>query len=385
MTAGILGFGRLWPVIPGSPEDEATPVGLAPGQMPVNPARDGMIQPTAAGRNLSRAVGVVAGDAAHGLLSAATAPKRALDGDLPIFDPMTGHVSDEALGAGAGIAGLAMTGSLPFKAPAGAIRSFGGAAAKDDPLAALEAGLANLAPEAPPPGPRLLDPNAKLWDLYHGSEGGADFARFDPSKANNPAERGGLFLAPDPTTASGYAGSTVRSGAEAGPRVFRTTVEPGKTAIFDLPHLVERDPTFNAEARALTMKHDGATYGPVFDDAMSDFARRRDESRTFAAQAEAMGFTPTAPDGVPFGYGHIGAAMERAKAQGLDTAILRGLAEHGGDDQVVALTPGRVRSYYDPSQLLYAGAPVGVGLGAAMAAPDETPAIRPFGALPFPR
>ncbi len=385
MTAGILGFGRLWPVVPGSPEDEATPVGLAPGQMPVNPARDGMIQPTTAGKNLSRAVGVVAGDAAQGLLSAATAPKRALDGDLTIFDPMTGHVSDEALGAGAGIAGLAMTGSLPFKVPAGAIRSFGGAAAKDDPLAALEAALANLTPEAPPPGPRLLDPNAKSWDVFHGSEGGPDFSRFDPSRANNPAERGGVFFAPSAETASGYAGAVGKPGLEAGSRVFRATVEPGKTSVFDLPHLIETDPTFNAEARALTVKHHGSMYGPLFDDAVSDFVSNRAQDRTFAAQAEAMGFTPSRPTGAPFEYGHIGAAMERAKAQGLDTAILRGLAEHGGDDQIVALTPNRVRSYYDPSQLLYAGTPVGVGLGAAMAAPDEVPAIRPFGALPYPR
>lgn len=43
---------------------------------------------------------------------AATAPARTYRGEIPIFDPNTGHVSDEALGAGAGIAGLAMTGGI---------------------------------------------------------------------------------------------------------------------------------------------------------------------------------------------------------------------------------------------------------------------------------
>lgn len=296
-------------------------------------------------------------------IDAMRAPQRAYSGDLPIWDPATGHTTDEARGAAAGLAGLAMTGSMPFSAPKGALRMFGGGESLDDILASMEATIGKAAPETPPPGPRMLDPNAKSWDLYHGSTPGEDFARFDPTKANNPAEQA-VFFAPDPMTASNYAGSP-KAGAEAGSRVFRTTVDPGKTGVFDLTHLAETDPAFNARAREITTQGGGATYGPVHDDYMSDFRAARAREQDIARQAAEMGFTanPDHTANVSFGWGHIGAAVERAKAQGLDTAILRNLAEHGGDDQVIALTPGRVRSYYDPSQLLYSGGPAGAAVG----------------------
>lgn len=326
---------------------------------------------------------------------AATAPARTYRGEIPIFDPATGHVSDEAMGAGAGIAGLAMTGSLPARVPAGAIRSFGGAAAKEvDPLAALEAGLSDLL-AAPPPAsvapvarpastydaaprrPMQVDPGAQSWDLYHGSRAGPDFQRFDPTLKTN-SEAGAVFFAPEPSAAATYAGSPGVEGFEAGPRIFRTTVEPGKTAVFDIGHLAETDPTFNAQARAIYAQEAGPRAGRLFDRYLDDFQASRAQDRQIADQVRAMGFDPGAPSGVSFGYGHIGAAIARAKEQGLDTAVLRGLMEHGGDDQVVALTPGRVRSYYAPDQLLYAGTPLGAGVGASLAAPGDSRTPLPF-------
>ncbi len=370
--------------------EEEVPAGLAPGQPPVDPRRDGSVQPTVAGRNLSRAAGIAAGNAAQGLLYAAAAPKRAIDGDLPIFDPATGHVSDEAMGAGAGIAGLAMTGSLPVRVPAGAIRSFGGAASKEaDPLAALEAALGDVfaAPAPPVAGPKpaspaagyaaeprrpmRVDPDAKVWDLYHGSKPGPDFQRFDPNIKTH-SEQGAVFFAPEPNAAATYAGSPGVEGFEAGPRIFRTTVEPGKTAVFDIGHLAETDPAFNAQARAIYAQEAGPRAGSLFDRYLRDFQASRAQDRQIADQVRAMGFEPSAPTGASFGYGHIGAAVQRAKEQGLDTAVLRGLMEHGGDDQVIALTPGRVRSYYDPRQLLYAGVPAAVGLAGGAAQSPQT-------------
>ena len=53
MARSPFGFAP-WPAVP---DDEATPVGLAPGQMPVDPRRDGSRQPTAADAALSRAIG----------------------------------------------------------------------------------------------------------------------------------------------------------------------------------------------------------------------------------------------------------------------------------------------------------------------------------------
>jgi hypothetical protein len=52
----------------------------------------------------------------------ATAPKRAYTGELQMWDPVTGHVSDEAVEAGTGMAGLAMTGGVPFPRAAGELR-----------------------------------------------------------------------------------------------------------------------------------------------------------------------------------------------------------------------------------------------------------------------
>lgn len=306
----------------------------------------------------SVARGVMSGatDAGEGLVHSAvsgfTLPRDVYQGKVDLG-------SEEAIGRTMDLAGLMAGGSVPAPVPKGALRMFGGGEAADNAISNLTAALHDVPIEAPRPGPRQLDPNAATWDLYHGSMSGQDFARFDPARAANPAEQA-VFFAPNPETASGYAGSP-KAGAEAGSRVYRTTVEPGKTGVFDLTHLAETDPAFNARAREITVKNEGGAYGPVHDDYMSDFRARRVQDRDIARQAAEMGYTvvPDHTANVSFGYGHIGAAVERAKAQGLDTAILRGLGEHGGDDQVIALTPGRVRSYYDPSQLLYSGGPAG--------------------------
>ncbi|WP_298967760.1 LPD23 domain-containing protein [uncultured Methylobacterium sp.] len=251
-----------------------------------------------------------------------------------------------------------------------------------DILAELEAAIGGPAPGASRAGAGKLDPAAPVWDLYHGAGPGADFRRFDPNAGSNPAEHGAIFFAPDPTTASHYAGMP-QPGTEAGSRVFRTTVEPGKTAVFDLGHLAETDPAFNARARQLVVDESGPVWGTMHDRYLDGFRDSRARHRDIAEEARAMGFDAGDPTGISFGYGHIGAAVERAKAQGLDTAILRGLAEHGGQDQVIALTPGRVRSYYAPDQLLYAGAPVGLA-SAAMLGPGDAQAASPLNPAPNP-
>lgn len=312
---------------------------------------------------------------------AISAPSRAYSGDLQVWDPATGHASDAALGAASGMAGLAMTGSLPMRVPQGALRSFGGAAAKDDPLAALEAGLASaLKDMAPEPRPvSRVDPDAKAWDLYHGTTAGPNFQRFDPSLGKSPghSEGGALFLAPAPETANFYT-SGAGAGAEAGPRVFRTTVEPGRTRVFDLPEMIEADPSLGERARSVLLAERGTTPTPA-DIARADRLREayrndliasRATDRDINAQLVEYGMEPTATTGATYGHGYLGAVIQMAKEQGLDTAILRGLAEHGGDDQVIALTPGRVRSHYAPDQVLFSGgrggaAPAAAGLSAS--------------------
>lgn len=275
-----------------------------------------------------------------------------------------------------------------------------GETAPADPLAALESGLAGFGLDARvPAGPARVDAGAPSWDLYHGSTAGPDFQRFDPNvgKAAGHSERGALFLTPDPDAASFYAGGT-GAGAEAGPRVFRTTVDPGRTRVFDLPEMIEADPTLGDRARAALLGERG-TPATAAETARADALRNayredllasRAQDRDINRQLAEMGLPPSASTGATYGHGYLGAVIQMAKEQGLDTAVIRGLAEHGGADQVVALTPNRVRSAYAPDQLLYSGAGLGLGAAAlglaqpgdAQAAPVPSAPSPPRGASP---
>jgi hypothetical protein len=320
---------------------------------------------------------------AQRIKDAVTAPQRSWSGELPIWDPATGHTTEEAQNAASGMAGLAMTGSMPFKAPAGAIRSFGGAAAHDDPLAALSAamdhGIASAETVARPIS--RVDPAAPSWDLYHGTSAPTDFARFETNlpQAQRPhtpgSETGGVFLSPAPAEAAHYAGDIVGKDTipGAGPRVIRTTVDPGKTDVFDLPHLLENDPAFVARARQAVIDENGGreTAGRQFDERHARMLDEFRSARDLNAQLAEAGYPATEVPQVQWGYGAAGAAMQMARERGLDTAVLRGLSESNGGDQVVALTPGRVRSFYDPSQILYSGGPgAAAGLPALASSSD---------------
>lgn len=70
-------------------------------------------------------------------LGAAQFPGQVYRGEASVYDPTTGHVSEEAVGKSFDLAGTAMTGSLPFPKPAGAIGMFGGRNAKTADLGAL--------------------------------------------------------------------------------------------------------------------------------------------------------------------------------------------------------------------------------------------------------
>ena len=332
---------------------------------------------------------------AQRLQDAFTAPQRALNGDLQIWDPATGHTTDEAQGAAAGMAGLAMTGSMPFKAPAGAIRSFGGGQSLDDLLSSMSATIdqhaASVAPDVRPMN--RVDPKAASWDLYHGTDAPTDFARFDTNlpkaqRGHTPSsETGGVFLSPAPDEAAQYSGSIGgRTGAEAGPRVIRTTVDPGRTDVFDLPHLMENDPAFVARARQTVIDENGgaARAGRMFDERHARMLDEFQSARDLNRQLTEMGYPATEVPQVQWGYGATGAAMQMARERGLDTAVLRGLSESNGGDQVVALTPGRVRSYYDPSHVLYSGGPAGAAAGLPALASSSDPKGSPVSAGPAP-
>ncbi|MGY2052415.1 hypothetical protein [Methylobacterium sp. JK268] len=335
---------------------------------------------------------------AQSVASAVTAPYRAYTGDLPVYDPMTGHTTDQAIDAANDMAGLAMTGGLGAGVRKEAGEAVLGAGPilthADDPLAALMAGL-DTAPTpaiaAAPVGRGAagrLDPAAPQWDLYHGTSA-PDFARFDPTVpgargGGMPSERGTLFFSPSPDEAGGYAFGD-------GARTIRATVDPGRSAVFDLPALMRDDPSFVAQARETFLRDNGgkrpAALGKMFDDHLARVQQAHDEADRINAQMAALGASPTAQPSVAFGYGASGAAIQRAREQGLDTAILRGLGESAGGDQIAVLTPGRVRSYYDPSQLLYGAVPAAAGLAAAAGSGGDAKAApaapQPFGLLPY--
>lgn len=71
------------------------------------------------------------------IVSAATAPRDALYGNMQVTDPETGMPTREAMERGQGVAGMAMTGGVPF-AQRGAAGIFGGRLAKTADQAALE-------------------------------------------------------------------------------------------------------------------------------------------------------------------------------------------------------------------------------------------------------
>ena len=313
-------------------------------------------------------------------IDAARFPGQVARGERGVFDPATGHVSDEAIGAANGIAGLAMTGSLPFSAPKGAVRSFGGAAAEhaDEPFVALEAALnAHLKDAAPARPQTFVDPKAPAWDLYHGTSAAQPFERFEVNRPREAgvtkaaqSEAGALFLSPAADEAAHYAGDIATKSPA--PRIFRTTVEPGKTDLFDIPRLVQEDPAFVERMRRTYLADEGDTAltRGLFDNHIATTRAALAEHEANREVARGMGYTDYPSPDVPYAYGAAGAAVQAAKERGLDTAILRGLGESNGGDQVVALTPGRVRSFYAPDQLLYSGGPAGA-VPAALAAPGD--------------
>jgi hypothetical protein len=134
---------------------------------------------------------------------AVTAPRDAYRGDLQVFDPATGHVSDEAMERANGMAGLAMTGGLAGVGP-------GGVSVGAGPIRA-----------------------------YHGSPHGFD--RFS-TRAIGTGEGAqayghGLYFAENESIADAYRRALSPPDT---PRDVRTSLGPMSEA---LPRLAETDPT----------------------------------------------------------------------------------------------------------------------------------------------
>lgn len=329
---------------------------------------------------------------------AVTAPRDAYTGDLQVLGA-DGHPTSEAMDRANGMAGLAMTGSLPFGAPKGALRMFGGGAEHaDDPLAALSAALGDFKPNSLNDKPfTFVDPKAKQWDLYHGTNAAQDFDRFrvdlprvERDTKGAPGEAGALFLSPAAAEAEHYAGDIASRSADgygfrggpAGPRVIRATVDPGKTDLIDIPRLYETDPSFVERARQAYFADSGGDTPitrQVFDTHHAQVMDDIRATRETEGMARAMGFDPLPPK-VKYGYGATSAAVDLAKERGLDTAVIRGLNESNGGDQVIALTPGRVRSYYDPDHVLFSGGPAGSLAGLPALATSSDPKGSPVSA-----
>jgi hypothetical protein len=140
MAGGLSFLGRSADDTSFSPEMQAWLAQQQPDYAPaaVAPGSSGYVAPTApVAADPEQVLTPLGRKWGNDLASAVTAPRDAYTGDLQVFDPATGHVTDEAIGRAGGMAGLAMTGSIPFSAPAGAIRMFGGRNAATADQAAL--------------------------------------------------------------------------------------------------------------------------------------------------------------------------------------------------------------------------------------------------------
>ncbi|MFG1284858.1 hypothetical protein [Xanthobacter autotrophicus] len=235
------------------------------------------------------------------------------------------------------------------------------------------------APAAATParGPARVDTTKGEWTLYHGTYAADDFARFEPELAVNqkhstPDEMG-LFLAPSPAMANAYTGAAPNADAGAGPRVFKVKVDPGRFKVLDIPEMIRSDPEFvdllhdtNGRRQGRGVAGTGRTaddFAALSRDRLAEVVGRTDADAARMRQA-AMQDAPDLAESmveearrVPVSTGAVSAAVRYGKAKGYDTIVIRGLAEHGGGDQVVVLRPDRVFSAYTGDKLYQSGTP----------------------------
>jgi hypothetical protein len=189
-------------------------------------------------------------------------------------------------------------------------------------------------------GRLFVDPQAKTWDLFHGTTALNDFKRFDPSSeaaqigaSLQGAEKGVVFLTPNPEEAGRYASFSDPEG-EAGARIFRVAVSPGKTAVFDIPALLRSgDERFATALKDAWARHDLGANG-------------RDLNKELRAAKAMLARTDMDRPAIDHTLGATHAAIDLARKEGLDTVVVRGLNESKGGDQVIVLNPGRVKSTY---------------------------------------
>lgn len=312
-------------------------------------------------------VGMGAGavDAATNWGRYANAVQSGAYGDNPISNP---QAAQDGAAAGINVAATLGVGGLPM-AEEGALGAAGGKAmakaAAADPFAAMMAKLDAQAPAAAPRGMAetgIVDPSAASWRLHHGTGDAWDV--FDPAKAGartSGAERGALFMSPREGEAASYAHGD-------GARVLSLDVTPGNTGVYDAAQLLaSRDPRFMAASRA-EFTGSQAAYDAALKRSDADVAYHQDLRGSMPADIAAE--MPAYP-AVSNLLSPQSAAISMARADGRDTAILRGLGESSGGDQVVALRPGFVRDA-NTGALVYSG---GVPGGSALA--TQSPPTQP--------
>lgn len=199
-------------------------------------------------------------------------------------------------------------------------------------------------------GRLFVDPHAKTWDLFHGTTALNDFKRFDPlsdeaqlGTSLQGAEKGVVFLTPNPEEAGRYASFSDPQG-EAGARIFRVAVSPGKSAVFDIPELLRRgDARFATALKEAWTRHDLGANG-------------RDLNKELQAAKTMLARTDMDRPAVEHTLGATHAAIDLARKDGLDTVVVRGLNESKGGDQVIVINPDRVFSRYSGQKLYQADA-----------------------------
>lgn len=204
--------------------------------------------------------------------------------------------SEEAAGGAFQAAATAMTGSLPFGVPAGALRTFGGRAAVTADHAALDRAAAMQAAGASP---------KSIWQGTGWGLGRDGVARFEiPDDAAR--------LLPQTGASATTLGSVLDHPAlfDAYPAMRDVSVfnrpELGANAadVFDLPHLMENDPAFVARARQTVIDENGgaARAGRMFDERHARMLDEFQSARDLNRQLTEMGYPATEVPQVQWGW-----------------------------------------------------------------------------------
>jgi hypothetical protein len=196
---------------------------------------------------------------------------------------------------------------------------------------------------AMPPGSKIGSPTEDIAteppsaqrtiQAYHGTRASEDFSIVDPTKSKGKEEEGVAFFTRNPEQASSYATLTGRETEGAGPRVYPVNIVPGKTKTFDLLDMWKNDPSFREEMKA---RNPGMF--SYWEQQIEEGIRYQDDVINPRFREHGL---PEESYQIPLSTEATLIAINRAKKEGLDTAIIKNIQEHG--EQIIVLNQANIK------------------------------------------